>query len=128
MSRGRFARSKGQRGEREWRKWLLDHLGCIFARRGYQTRAGGLEEPDVKNSIPGTHPEVKRVEKLNIWAAMAQAQEDAATRGEIPYVAFRRNRGEWYVCTPAANLVDLSVAIVKQAQEGGFLTAKDVLP
>ena len=125
---GRASRAKGQRGEREWRKWLLNNLGCIFARRGWQTRGGGMEEPDVKDGIPGTHPEVKRVEKLNIWAAMAQAEEDAAVRGHIPYTAFRRNRGRWYVCTPADDLVGLSVAVVKQALDGGFLTAKDILP
>lgn len=122
----KFSRSKGQRGEREWRKWLLDRLGCIFARRGRQSRSGGREEPDVKDGIPGTHPECKRVEKLNIWAALAQAEADAAVNGLIPYVAFRRNRGQWNVAVPADFLVQFSLAVVQQALEGGFLTNEDI--
>ena len=38
--------------------------------------------------------EVKRVEKLNIWAAFEQASENS----DLPAVAFRRNRDEWKIC------------------------------
>ena len=107
------SRDKGKRGEREWRRWLIDNLGCILARRGYQTRAGGKEEADVKDGIPGTHAEVKRVEKLSIWAALKQAREDADIRGQLPYVAFRRNRDHWNVAVPAEVLVQFSLAVVR---------------
>ena len=94
------SRSKGKRGELEWAAWLRDNLG-LDARRGQQFHGGG-DSPDVVGGIPGTHAEVKRVEALNLSKAMAQAVGDCAA-GSVPYVAHRRNRGEWMVTLRASD-------------------------
>ena len=99
------SRSKGKRGELEWAKWLNEHFD-LAARRGQQFK-GTPDSPDVVDGIPGTHAEVKRVEALNLQAAMVKAVEDAGT-GDVPYVAHRRNRGEWMVTIRADDLVRLA--------------------
>ncbi|MEM6260730.1 MAG: hypothetical protein AAGI37_20980 [Planctomycetota bacterium] len=107
------SRSKGKRGELEWRDVLRD-LGYLSAERGQQ-RAGGADAPDVKNGIPGTHPEVKRVEALNIHKAMAQAVGDAVDL--VPYVAHRRNRTDWLVTIRASDLVEFARLVANSQQE-----------
>ena len=105
---GAKSRRKGARAEVEFAHWLQDNLG-LPARRGQQR--SGLDTADVIDGIPDTHCECKRVEKLNIHAAMKQAIEDA---GElIPYVAFRRNRGEWLITIRASDLVAFAEAVFK---------------
>lgn len=99
-----LSRNKGARGEREWAAFL-SALG-FDAHRGQQ-RHGGPDSPDVRGGIPGTHAEVKRVEKLNIWQAMEQAQAEAP-EGDIPYVAHRRNRSPWLVTLRASDLERLA--------------------
>ena len=48
--------------------------------------------------VPGIHPEVKRVERLNVPEAMAQAVRDASRFGDgIPTLFHRRNRSPWLV-------------------------------
>ena len=46
--------------------------------------------------LPGIHIECKRVEKLNLLDAMAQAVHDALS-GRLPAVFHRRDRCEWLV-------------------------------
>tara|TARA_R110000824_G_scaffold5263_4_gene24423 strand:+ start:1227 stop:1595 length:369 start_codon:yes stop_codon:yes gene_type:complete len=94
--------SKGKRGEREWAKWLRDNCDCKDARRGQQFR-GGADSPDVVCGIPNTHCEVKRVEKLNLALAFAQALADCGDA--IPYVAHRKNLGDWMVTVRADDLL-----------------------
>lgn len=87
------SRSKGAVGEREWRDQLRD--AGFSARRGQQ-HAGSPDSPDVVcEDLPGIHFEVKRVERLNLYDAMAQSIRDAGEK--LPVVAHRRNRGEWLV-------------------------------
>ena len=107
------SREKGIRGELEWSKWLREELGCTGARRGQQY-CGANGDADVEGGIEGAHPEVKRVEALNLAAAMAKAVEDAAAGGRIPYVAHRRNRTGWLVTIRADDLVEFSEAVCKQ--------------
>jgi hypothetical protein len=58
--------------------------------------------------LDGIHPEVKRVEKLNIHKAMEQAKEEAIKRDDgLPTVFFRRDRGEWLVCMRLEDWIDL---------------------
>jgi len=92
---------KGKRGEREWAKFLRDKLGLTNARRGQQY-SGSPDSPDVVEGIPGTHCEVKRVERLNIAQAMTQATDDAGD--SIPYVAHRKNGQRWLVTLWADDL------------------------
>ena len=88
------SRRKGAAGERELAHKLNDY--------GYNTRRsvqynGKAEEGQADLlGLPGIHIECKRVEKLNLYDAMAQAIHDAKD-GEIPSVFHRRNHCEWLV-------------------------------
>ena len=86
------SRQKGKRGELE-AAHLLREYG-YEARRGQQF-SGANGDPDVVG-LPGIHLEVKRVEKLNLEAAMQQSITDARIN-EIPIVMHRKNRGQWLV-------------------------------
>ena len=85
------SRSKGVRGELEAaveiRKYEFD------ARRGQQFSGSG-DSPDVIHSVPGIHLEVKRSEKLRIWVAMDQANNDCPV-DKKPVVMHRKNNREW---------------------------------
>ena len=94
------SRAKGARGEREWAKWLRDNLG-IDARRGQQF-TGSPDSPDVIG-LEGTHAEVKRVQKLHISNAMAQAIRDSGDN--LLYVAHRKNGEEWLITIQARDVL-----------------------
>lgn len=93
------SRNKGAAGERELAALLREH--GFDARRGQQF-SGVAGDADVLG-LPGYHIECKRVEKLNIYAAMDQSTRDADAeslrKGELitPIVAHRKNRREWLV-------------------------------
>ena len=107
------SRDKGAQGEREWAAYLRDSFE-LPTRRGCQF-AGGPDSPDVVGGIPGTHPEVKRVERLNIHQAMAQAVADCGDL--IPYVAHRRNRTEWLVTIRAKDLKAFAVCLCRTIEQ-----------
>ena len=86
------SRQKGKRGELEAARLLREY--GFEARRGQQF-SGANGDPDVVG-LPGIHLEVKRVEKLNLEAAMQQSIRDAR-ENEIPIVMHRKNRGQWLV-------------------------------
>ncbi len=109
------SRQKGARGEREWAAYLRD-LGFGDARRGQQF-SGSPDSPDVAGGIPCTHPEVKRVERLNLHDAMQQAVRDAGDA--IPYVAHRRNRCDWLVTLRADDLRMFAAALLDGLQQQG---------
>ena len=84
---------KGADGERE--------LAAVLREHGYDIRRGGSlsfgEVPDLVG-LPGVHIECKRVERLNITEAMAQAIRDAQRfQDGAPAVFHRRNRQPWLV-------------------------------
>lgn len=86
------SRQKGAAGERE--------LANLLKEYGYDTRrgqqySGANGDADVVG-IPGLHIECKRVEKLNLDAALDQSKRDAR-KGEMPVVIHRKNRQEWKV-------------------------------
>ena len=87
------SRRKGAVGEREIAKYLREH-GFTEARRGQQFK-GGADSPDVVG-LTGFHIEVKRVENLNLNAAMEQSIKDSGA-DEIPLVVHRRNSDYWKV-------------------------------
>ena len=84
------SRNKGKIGELELAKLLRDH--GFKSRRGQQY-CGTSGEADV-TGLPGLHIECKRVEKLNLEAAMEQAVRDARS-SERPAVFHRKNRKPW---------------------------------
>lgn len=91
---GKMSRNKGKVGERELAAELCK-LGIRGARRGVQYSGGG-ESPDVIGLEPYCiHIECKRVERLDLTAAMAQAINDCG--GKTPIVCHRKNRGKWMV-------------------------------
>lgn len=85
------SRQKGKRGELELAQELRK-LGAQGVRRTQQYCGRTGKAADL-TGIAGLHIECKRVERLNIEDAMAQAVRDAA--GEIPVVMHRKNRHEW---------------------------------
>ena len=101
--KGAHARRKGAAGEREAAAFLREN--GFEARRGVQ-HAGGPNSPDLVHDIPGVHIEVKRVEALSLYKALAQAKGDAAT-GDMPVVMHRRNSEEWVAILPADWFLDL---------------------
>lgn len=86
------SREKGAKGERELAN-ILKGYG-FEARRGQQY-SGANGDADVVG-LPGIHIECKRVEKLNLYNAIKQS-EDNARDSEIPAVFHRRNREKWLV-------------------------------
>lgn len=86
------SREKGKRGELELAR-ALRALG-YDCRRGQQF-SGKNGDADVVG-LPGIHIECKRVERLNLYDAMAQARRDAR-EGETPVVMHRKDRCGWLV-------------------------------
>ena len=86
------SRQKGARGERELASILRSY--GFDARRGQQY-CGANGDADVIG-LPGIHIECKRVQRLNIENAMAQAKADAKVT-EKPSVFHRKDNCEWLV-------------------------------
>lgn len=85
------SRSKGKKGELELAKKLRDYgYDC---RRGQQY-CGANGDADVIG-LPGIHIECKRVERLDLYGAMAQAIADS--RCKMPVVMHRKNHCDWLV-------------------------------
>ena len=100
---GRKSSIKGKRGERELARFLTDR--GFLARRGRQF-SGSPESPDVVcEALAGFHIECKRTEKLSVYAAIDQANEDAGEK--TPLVFHRRNRKPWLVIMNAGDFLEL---------------------
>ena len=96
------SRQKGARGERELSLKLKEH--------GYETRrgqqyCGSNGDADVVG-LPGIHIECKRVERLNLYDAMAQSKSDA-NDGEVPTIFHRKDRCEWLVTMTLEDWINL---------------------
>lgn len=91
---GKSQQKKGRGGELEICRILQAH--GIPAEPGQAVSYGST--PDVVG-IPGVHPEIKRVERLNVQEAMAQAVRDSERFNDgMPVLFHRRNRQGW-LCT-----------------------------
>ena len=107
------SRSKGKRGELEWRD--------VIRSRGYEARrgqqfSGSPDSPDVVTNLP-FHFEVKRVEKLSIYKAMQQAKDECGSKP--PIVAHRKNGGEWLVIMQGSTFFNI---IEEQCQQNKTVT------
>ncbi len=90
---GQSQQRKGRAGELELVK-ILNTYG-IPAEPGQAVSYGST--PDI-TGVPGIHVEVKRVERLNVPAAFAQAARDSEKfQGGKPALFHRRNRENWLV-------------------------------
>lgn len=96
------SREKGRRGELEF---INDHLRRYWPEATRNLDQFGADKRDCLN-VAGVHWQIKRTESLKIWAALNQAETEAASI-DIPVVAFRRNRSRWYVALDAAEFVAL---------------------
>ncbi|MCB6475572.1 hypothetical protein LI171_04880 [Emergencia timonensis] len=96
------SRQKGARGERELACKLREYgYGC---RRGQQY-SGANGDADVVG-LDSIHIECKRVERLDLYGAMAQSKAEAK-QGEIPVVMHRKNACEWLVTMTLADWIEL---------------------
>lgn len=92
----KFSRDKGKRGEREWSLFCRDHGYDTHRTAQYRGNTGAAGDVE---GLPGIHCEVKRTETLRVWDYMDQSIHDAnaAGKGDIPIVAWKRNDYPWLV-------------------------------
>ena len=96
------SRAKGASGERELAGKLREYgYSC---RRGQQY-CGSNGDADVVG-LPGIHIECKRVEHLNLYDAMAQAERDRNSR-EKPAVFHRKNNCKWLVTMKLEDFMEI---------------------
>ena len=88
------SKQKGASGERELVRKLKEY--GFDTRRSVQYNGKAEEGQADLIGLEGIHIECKRVERLNIYDAMAQAKHDADA-DELPTVFHRRNNCKWLV-------------------------------
>lgn len=96
------SRNKGAAGEREF---INDHLRPFWPDACRNIDQFGADKRDCHN-VAGVHWQIKRTERLDLWGAIKQADEEAAST-DLPIVAFRRNRSKWYCVLDADELIAL---------------------
>lgn len=88
------SKHKGSAGERELCAVLT--AAGFPAHRNDQRFLGGYDNPDIDaEGLEAYHIECKRVERLNVSDAFAQAVMDSA--GKVPVVVHRKNREPWLI-------------------------------
>lgn len=99
-------RQKGARGERELAEWLRNR--GVSARRGQQY-SGSPDSPDVVTELDDMiHIECKRTERLSLYEAMEQAEEDSG-ENQYPVVMHKRNRKYWLAVMDARDWLTLVI-------------------
>jgi len=89
---GKASKAKGAAGERELAHFLSFHK--FPAIRGVQYQ-GGKDSPDIKcDRLSMFQIECKRTEKLSIYKAVVQCEEDCGP-GQLPLVCHRQNGRPW---------------------------------
>ena len=88
------SRAKGATGERELARKLNEY--GFSTRRTVQYNGKAEDGQADLVGLDGIHIECKRVERLNLYDAMAQAVHDAKGE-ELPTVFHRKNHSEWLV-------------------------------
>lgn len=97
------SRAKGKRGE-------LDFIQTYLLPFWPEAKRNLDQFQDDKRdciNVAGVHWQIKRVEKLNVWAAMDQAQSEAKWPHDLPVVAHRRNRSPWLCTLEASEFIPL---------------------
>lgn len=99
-------KQKGKRFEEEWAKFLKETNLDPTASRN-PSSGGGLKKGDIKTQLD-YHFECKKVEKLNIWSAIQQAERDASLVNKTPCVIISKNfLNEPWVLLPASKWAEL---------------------
>lgn len=96
------SRAKGKRAEQAFINEYLRPYWPAAARNVDQSKT---DKRDVVE-VAGVHFQIKAVESLSIWAALAQACTEADPT-DIPVVAFKRNRSKWFCALEADELIAL---------------------
>ena len=104
------AKAKGRRQQQFVRDLMLElapHLQPDDVRSTSMGASGEdlLLSPAAREVYP-IASEVKNVERINIWAAIRQAEEHAG-EGKAPVVHFSRNHAGCYSCIPTFELLSL---------------------
>ena len=100
------SKRKGSRAELELLRILQEH--GVEAHRNDQRYVGGIDNPDisVKMGPVNVHVECKRVERLQLAAALRQAHRDANGHA-LPVVVHRRSREPWIVSMELTDLLEV---------------------
>lgn len=113
---GKMSRNKGAAGERELARKLELALklpkGTLY--RSRQFCGAGGDHGDVLG-LPGVHIECKRTERLNLYAALKQAINDAGDN--IPVVFHRKNLEPWVAILEIDNLLQFCLAVFIALEE-----------
>ena len=96
------SRRKGHKGELEF---IKNHLVPYWPDAKRNLDQFGDDKRDCLE-VAGTHWQIKRTEHLRPWDAIQQAETEARA-GDLPVVAFRRNRSKWYCLVEADELIAL---------------------
>jgi len=99
------SQKKGANYERK----IANAFGKIYGKLRRTPLSGGMEWKGDIQAIENDMPfsiECKKQEKLNIWKALKQAEEDCPD-DKIPIVVFARNRTKDYVVIELSNFVDI---------------------
>lgn len=96
------SKQKGKRGELELARKLREYG---YDARRTQQYCGVAGDADLQG-LPGIHIECKRVERLDLYGAMAQAEGDARAE-EKPVVMHRKNNCEWLVTMSLDDWIEL---------------------
>lgn len=126
---GKAQRDKGKRGELELAHKINDLLNkygaCLDTQvQRSQQFSGKAGDADLRGLF-GVYIECKRVERLNLHEAYAQAKADNKTSA-LPVVMFRRDRGEWMACLSLEDFMRMYAVIHNPPDEfestlkGGF--------
>ena len=118
-------KGKGRSGEREWCRLLNENLGTTYTRT--PASGGGFDVKGDLQPIPGSKKsildeyfhEVKRCQKLNIKEILAKANDQARMdrfQSKYPYVAWRRNEGDWSVHLNGKDFIKMLVEIKELRQ------------
>lgn len=95
------SRQKGAAGERELSheiKRVLGWAGIMTEANRTAQHCGDSGDSDVLiHRLPQVFAEVKRVQSLNVQAAMDKAAEQAEAAGKIPVLFHRKNHKPWLV-------------------------------
>lgn len=101
---GKFSRDKGARFEREVARMFREHLPGCDAKRGFQTRGGAAEAPDVETGVFAI--ECKVGKKPPVRAALATAVENCP-KGQIPLAIIKEDRREPFAVMPLDDLLEI---------------------
>jgi len=106
---GRGSQRKGATGEREV-AGLLSQMFGVEVQRGASPYLPGWRAPDVFG-LAGVHIECKRVQRLDLCAALRQARR--YSDGKVGLVLHHRNRETWVASVLLADLPGLVAALQK---------------